>query len=361
MAFSETMLNSTNHLLYNIEGYNVESAYRSCRRGGGVSLYIRQHTVYASRTDLDIFDDIMESKLIEIDKEVLNQKRNVIIGVIYRPPNGNDEQFTLQLSGILDQIKSENKICYWLGDYDINFFSVEKHIPTSEFIENMFSYEFIPCISKPTRDTGGTATLIDNIFRNHTSETEMTGLFYTNISDHYPIFSIENQLIKNGNNTFTKRRIYTGKNVAKFIESIRNISWFDVTTCYDPQESYTMFFKKISMAYEASFPVKIRDVMQKQEAVAHRRYQNSYKEENALWVISKMYPSSHLDIQYNSYKQYLQRITRKAKRDYYDTLFQENKNDIVKSWQIKRNIINNKIHSNRNEIFRVDNEDVTDK
>ena len=362
MAFSETWLNSTNHLLYNIEGYNVESAYRSCRRGGGVSLYIRQHIVYAPRTDLDIFDDIMESKFIEIDKEVINQKRNVVIGVIYRPPNGNVEQFTLQLSGILDQIKSENKICYLLGDYNINLFSVEKHIPTSEFIENMFSYEFIPCINKPTRDTGGTATLIDNIYCNHTSETEMTGLFYTNISDHYPIFRIENQLMKKENNTVTKRRIYSGKNVAKFIESIRNISWSDVITCYDPQECYTIFFKKISMAYEASFPIKRFVTSYKnRKPWLTEGIKIAIKKKNALWVKSKMYPSSHLNIQYNSYKQYLQRITRKAERDYYDTIFQENKSDIVKSWKIIRNIINNKKNSNKNEIFRIDNEDVTDE
>ena len=79
--------------------------------------------MYAPRTDLDIFDDIMESKFIEIDKEVINQKRNVIIGVTYPPPNGNVEQFPLQLSGILNQIKSENKMCYLLGDYDINLFT----------------------------------------------------------------------------------------------------------------------------------------------------------------------------------------------------------------------------------------------
>ena len=57
----------------------------------------------------------------------------------------------------------------------------------------------------------------------------------------------------------------------------------------------------------------------------------------------------------------LQRISIKAERDYYDTFFQENKNDIVKSWKIIRNIINNKKNSHRNEIFRIDNEDVTDK
>ena len=207
MAFSETWLNSTNCSLYNIEGYNVESAYRSCRRGGGVSLYIREHIVYAPRTDLNIFNDLMESMFIEIDKNVTDKKRNVIIGVIYRPPNSNVEQFTLLLSGILDKIKNENKTCYLLGDYNINLFSIEKHLATSEFIENMFSYEFVPCINKPTRDAGGTATLIDNIYCNDTSETEMTGLFYINISDHYPIFYIENKRLKKTNTTCVKRRI----------------------------------------------------------------------------------------------------------------------------------------------------------
>ena len=52
-------------------------------------------------------------------------------------------------------------------------FGIEKHLATSEFIKNMFSYEFSPCINKPTRDTGGTATLIDNIHCIDTSETEM--------------------------------------------------------------------------------------------------------------------------------------------------------------------------------------------
>ena len=82
-----------------------ESAYRSGRRGGGVSLYVREHIVYTCRTDLDIFDEYIESKFIEIDKKYINKKRNAIIGVIYRPPNGSVEQFTLLLSGILDKIK----------------------------------------------------------------------------------------------------------------------------------------------------------------------------------------------------------------------------------------------------------------
>ena len=49
---------------------------------------------------------------------------------------------------MLYEIKQENKICYLLGDYNINLFDMEKHIPTSEFIESLFSYEFIPFINK---------------------------------------------------------------------------------------------------------------------------------------------------------------------------------------------------------------------
>ena len=69
MGFSETWLNSTNCSLYSIDGYNVESAYRSSRKGGGVSLYVREYIVYTCRTDLDIFDECIESKFIEIDKK----------------------------------------------------------------------------------------------------------------------------------------------------------------------------------------------------------------------------------------------------------------------------------------------------
>ena len=69
MAFSEAWLNCTNHTLFSIDGYNCESAHRSSRRGGGVSLYIKEHIGYKQRSDLDIFNEIMESKFIEIDKK----------------------------------------------------------------------------------------------------------------------------------------------------------------------------------------------------------------------------------------------------------------------------------------------------
>ena len=92
--------------------------------------------------------------------------------------------------------KWRTKKCFSLGDYNINLFNAEKHHLTSEFLENMFSYEYIPLINKPTRDSGHTASLIDNIYCNQIpSESTLSGLFYTDVSDHYPIFHIENKYV----------------------------------------------------------------------------------------------------------------------------------------------------------------------
>ena len=214
MAFSETWLTCCNNTLYNIDGYNVESSYRTMRRGGGVSLYIREHVTYTVRNDLDIFNDIMESKFVEIDKKCIDNDRNVIIGVIYRPPNSDVVQFTSLISGILQNIKTENKKCFLLGDYNINLLNAEKHHPTSDFLENMFSYEYIPLINKPTRVTGQTASLIDNIYCNHVpSELTLSGLFYTDVSDHYPIFYIENKYVNEEKSPRIRKRVFSERRV----------------------------------------------------------------------------------------------------------------------------------------------------
>ena len=57
----------------------------------------------------------------------------------------------------------------------------------------MHSYSRFPCITKPTRVTSKTASLIDNIFCNYIVDNQdvFTGILYTDISEHFPIFDID--------------------------------------------------------------------------------------------------------------------------------------------------------------------------
>ena len=51
------------------------------------------------------------------------------------------------------------------------------------------TYGLVPLITKPTRITAHSATLIDNIFTNNTNVLSKNGLIISDLSDHFPIYS----------------------------------------------------------------------------------------------------------------------------------------------------------------------------
>ena len=90
----------------------------------------------------------------------------------------------------------ENKICYLLGDYNINILNYSSHVHTAQFVDMMSSSGFMPLITRPTRVTATSATLIDNIFTNNLMDIShsLQGLFITDVSDHFPIFHVSRRM-----------------------------------------------------------------------------------------------------------------------------------------------------------------------
>ena len=141
-GFSETWLNDNNATLFTLSGYNHICNYRTKRLGGGVSLYVKQTLKYQHLSDLEIFNENLETIFIEIPKDVIGSKSNIIVGIIYRPPDRDITQFNDYIINILSQFKQTNKVIYIMGDFNINLLNSEKHVKTSEFLENMYSFSF---------------------------------------------------------------------------------------------------------------------------------------------------------------------------------------------------------------------------
>ena len=59
------------------------------------------------------------------------------------------------------------KCVYIMGDFYINLLNDDVHGPTGDFVDIFTSYSMYPSITKPTRITSTSATLIDNIFTNN--------------------------------------------------------------------------------------------------------------------------------------------------------------------------------------------------
>ena len=84
--------------------------------------------------------------------------KNIIVGLIYRPPNNKIDLFENNVNNILGKIDKENKICYLMGDFNIDLLKSESCDYTNRFLEQLFTSSYMPLILRPTRITHHTAT-----------------------------------------------------------------------------------------------------------------------------------------------------------------------------------------------------------
>ena len=62
------------------------------------------------------------------------------------------------------------------------------------FLQTFFDHNLFPLIDRPTRITTYSATLLDNIFTNVFDNKIKSGIFVSDLTDHYPVFQITSSL-----------------------------------------------------------------------------------------------------------------------------------------------------------------------
>ena len=177
------------------------------------------------------------------------------MGLIYRPPNDKLEQFKQSLSEILQKIDLKKKKCYIMGDFNVDLLKVEESRHSNDVFNCTFSSSFYPLISKPTRITSGSATLIDNIFVNSLVYNFTSGLLSTDLSDHLPIFQITISLTQNTTKKTTKHRKITKKTLDLLNQKLECEKWEDIYREENPQHAYTRFYNTLFNAFDKSIPL----------------------------------------------------------------------------------------------------------
>ena len=352
VGLTETWLSDSTANCYSIDNYENVNNFRHVRRGGGVSILVKNGIDYFRRNELEVFTVDVESVFIEVNKNVVHSDKNVIIGVIYRPPNTNLDNFLLYIDDLLDRLSKENKFCYLLGDYNLNILNCDKHDKTSQFIDTMFSYHFAPLINKPTRIREKSATLIDNIFTNNFETKSIQGIFYTDITDHFLVFYGCKSLSTQSTDQFVTKRMYHNDNVSRFVNILQSSNWEDVTGSTDPQHAFSCFHKKFHDAYLQAFPMKtIKLTYINRKPWLTKGLKASIKYKNNLYAKYKRFPTKNMELIYRKYNKRLSGILFKAERDHYDKLFDSYKSNMRKSWQLIAKIINKNSRSRRKPTF----------
>ena len=116
-------------------------------------------------------------------------------------PNSSVDVFNERINDILNVIQKENKLIYVMGDLNIDLLKSDVHKSTSSLLDVLYSYNVLPVITKPTRVTESTATLIDHILTNNfdIDASHHQGILCSSISDHYAIFHVAGNVSNDSN------------------------------------------------------------------------------------------------------------------------------------------------------------------
>ena len=87
---------------------------------------------------------------------------------------------------------------------NIDLLKHHTQLQTGRYLDMLYSHYLSPVITKPTRITNHTATLIDHIYTNSVNRL-ISGVEPVDISDHLPIFCTVETSLKKHNGQFYLR------------------------------------------------------------------------------------------------------------------------------------------------------------
>ena len=146
-----------------------------------------------------------------------------MIGCIYKHLTANVEEFTFKFDEFLNKLNPNKYDMYIVGDINIDLLKYHSHQQQTERYPGMiYSLDLLPVITKPTRITSHTATLIDHIYTNTVSRLT-SGIVTVDISDHLPVFCIVDTPLKNQNRQNMYFRDYSKFYTELYLHDIHTI------------------------------------------------------------------------------------------------------------------------------------------
>ena len=362
LGITETWLTDKNYELYNIPNYVFVEKHRTSRSGGGVGLFLPTNLSYKDRRDLGIFSDTLEALFIEIDIDSQHHSKNVVIGVVYRPPGSDLQHFTTVFDTILSKIKSEKKRCYLLGDWNVNLLNYDCHVPTTNVIDMFYSHGFMPLINRPTRISEHSATIIDNIFTNNHTDllNSYHGILISDISDHFPIFHINKNICDITQELIIVKRSYSDQNKDAFLQQLSNTNWNCLYNVGNVQEAFSTFHETLYNLYDQNFPKrKIKIKHNNYKPWLSESLRICIKRKNHLYYKSIKHRTAYNELMYSMYRNKLKKILMKSEKDYYSKMLEANKGNMKKTWSILKQIINKKKYNKLQTEFKLSDDTIT--
>ena len=232
------------------------------KKGGGVALFIR-NTLNFSDVEfkhLNNSNKDMESQWVSVKQP---NSRTILIGNIYRPPQGNIETFTQVLEDILAGMDLSKIEIFIMGDFNIDILD-KKNPSTKKLLELIKTFGLRQLIKKPTRYSKEKDSLIDMIITN-SDFISNSGVCDVNLSDHQMVIVTRKKArVKKLKCNFIGRS-YRNYNKQVFQDLIRDADWNSFTLQQTVSGKWIEMLKIIQVAIDSLCPTKKFKIKQVKE------------------------------------------------------------------------------------------------
>ena len=147
---------------------------------GGSCIYVKNGISFTELQEINTMsvERVLECSAVKITSQ------GIIVLAIYRSPTSDTVEFFSKMEQILEDVKRKDprSNIFVCGDFNVNLLNSEDR-NTGTLIDLLSMFALVPQINEPTRlGRLGSATLIDNIFTDHTSC--IGKIINTALSDH---------------------------------------------------------------------------------------------------------------------------------------------------------------------------------
>ena len=267
----------------------------------------------------------------------INPGKKILCGSIYRPPNTNLDLFLEEYENTLRELKKINTNVVLGLDHNLDFLKADKHKSTQHFIESTLEQSLVPTITRPTRITKTTATLIDNIIvsQNYCGKFS-SHVLIDSTSDHLPILVMLHDIkhLKNKKISITSRD--TRK--INLMANLNEHDWTEDLQSNEYDRNIERIHKRLIDKIDHFIPERTRQInyknlrwepwlttdIQISNSKARKLYKNTLKE-----------TSNESDLlKYKTYNNALSKLKRTAKRTYYLVKCETFKHNTRKLWEV---------------------------
>lgn len=321
--------------VYNLDGYRLFRKDRNGRQGGGVCLYVTSQVKSAVESSLNDRSEFKESLWCNI---FLPNNANLLVGVIYRPPNC-DPVMTQNMYSLMQQaVKFNSTFKIICGDFNFPLIDwTNMHYPPSmdEFVDILSENDLTQHITSPTREE----TVLDLVFSSNEELISNVDIIEPlGTSDHHMVWcEMEGKLLltsdPNSSSSHRQLRDYKFADWVMFQHQLQLVDWNSIFEQDSIDDIWAGFERAINKAISTAVPLK--KVKQRlaplweTRKVQVARQQRNKAERRYL----KMKSASNKQKRRNATKT-LQQVTQEAIRDFEEKI--ANNQDTKPFWHYVR-------------------------